>query len=407
KTFQMNLDLENMNNNLSQENFTPVFDDDDDSLSIVDLYLDNQSVTETSARDIAETSARELYILSEPILAGLQTRSLLFAIYVTPEDYDRLQSTLGMQNVEPYVPLYERHTGIFIAENIIEQVEYFGLSKQLLSLTMNNAANMDACGHYLATLLESCYNNTNFCRIRYASYILNLTIKEGISVLDKSVKKACEFTSHIHCSQPSFEELKRLIMKLLKPIYEATKLLSSSSHPTLGDLRMIFYVIIEVLNNSQIEEDTIKGQIAKKISRKIDYYWNELQTYFHEAVLLDPLTKFTTFEHTEENTISQAETQTETTSARDYFRRQIKQIHHSSFTLHNDILDEYFNALDEDMKSSYSRWMPLARMARNYLIIQATSVTSEQIFSIAKHTISKTRNRIDAEKACASLCLKT
>ncbi|RIB01938.1 hypothetical protein C2G38_2229232 [Gigaspora rosea] len=129
-------------------------------------------------------------------------------------------------------------------------------------------------------------------------------------------------------------------MELLEPIYEATNLLFSSSHPTLGDLRTVFYVIIEVLNDSQIEENTVKGQIAKKISRKIYHYWNKLQTYFHEAVLLDPSTKFTTFEHStqrdnalrqirstyqtyisaEENTTLRAETQTETTSAHDYFR---------------------------------------------------------------------------------------
>lgn len=55
----MNLDLENMNNNLSQENSTPVpVSDEDDSLSIVDLCLDNRAVTETSAGDVAETSAR-------------------------------------------------------------------------------------------------------------------------------------------------------------------------------------------------------------------------------------------------------------------------------------------------------------------------------------------------------------
>lgn len=110
------------------------------------------------------------------------------------------------------VPLHERHTGIFIAKNIIEQVEYFGLGKQLLSLTMDNAANMDACGRHLASLLESRYNNTNFCRIRCASHILNLAVKEGLSVLDKSVKKARDFTSHIRRSQPSFEELKRVFM---------------------------------------------------------------------------------------------------------------------------------------------------------------------------------------------------
>ncbi|CAG8758192.1 6651_t:CDS:2 [Gigaspora margarita] len=40
-------------------------------------------------------------------------------------------------------------------------------------------------------------------------------------------------------------------------------------------------------------------------------------------------------------------------------------------------------------------------------IVQATSVASEQMFSIAKFTISPTRNRLEPEKACASLCLKT
>ncbi|CAG8787792.1 10335_t:CDS:2, partial [Cetraspora pellucida] len=347
-------------------NFTLVFDDDNDSLFIVDLYLDNQPVTETSTRDIAETSAR-IKRLNRLLIHWIICDQQAFQV-VENEDFRKLILVLDPRvkvamTVDTWfactnqaylsitlhwidnnwciqyillnlVPLHERHTEIFIAENIIEQVEYFRLGKQLLSLTMDNAANMDAYGYYLATLLESRYNNTNFCRIRCASHILNLTVKEEISVLDKSVKKAREFTSHIHRSQPSFEELKRSIMKLLEPIYEATKLLSSSSHPTLGDLRTVFYVIIEVLDDSQIEEDTIKGQVAKKISRKIDYYWYELQTYFYEAVFLDPSTKFTTFEHT-------------------------------------------------------------------------TSVTSEQIFSIAKHTISETRNCIDAEKARASLCLKT
>lgn len=31
------------------------------------------------------------------------------------------------------------------------------------------------------------------------------------------------------------------IMILLEPIYEATKLLSSSSHPTIGDVRTVFF----------------------------------------------------------------------------------------------------------------------------------------------------------------------
>ena len=38
------------------------------------------------------------------------------------------------------------------------------------------------------------------------------------------------------------------------------------------------------------------ARVAKKISEKLDDYWGELRFYFHEAVLLDPSTKFTTFE---------------------------------------------------------------------------------------------------------------
>jgi hypothetical protein len=46
-------------------------------------------------------------------------------------------------------------------------------------------------------------------------------------------------------------------------------------------------------------------------------------------------------------------------------------------------------------------------MARDYLTIQATSVPSEQAFSIAGNTISKTRNRLLPETARACLCLKS
>ena len=46
-------------------------------------------------------------------------------------------------------------------------------------------------------------------------------------------------------------------------------------------------------------------------------------------------------------------------------------------------------------------------MAKDYLSIQVTSVPSEQAFSIAKNTITPTRNRLDPEKARASLCLKS
>ncbi len=46
-------------------------------------------------------------------------------------------------------------------------------------------------------------------------------------------------------------------------------------------------------------------------------------------------------------------------------------------------------------------------MARDYLTIQATSVTSEQAFSIAGNVITKNRNRLLPEMTRACLCVKS
>ena len=46
-------------------------------------------------------------------------------------------------------------------------------------------------------------------------------------------------------------------------------------------------------------------------------------------------------------------------------------------------------------------------MAHDYLVVQATSVPSERVFSLAKQTISLTRNRLSEENVQASICLKT
>lgn len=67
----------------------------------------------------------------------------------------------------------------------------------------------------------------------------------------------------------------------------------------------------------------------------------------------------------------------------------------------HDILEGYFSSIeDRDVlefwkaRSTDIRYTGLAQMARNYLIVQATSVSSEQIFSETTYTISPTRNRL-------------
>ena len=43
------------------------------------------------------------------------------------------------------IPLHERHTGVSLTKNIMEQIEHFSLGTQVLSLTADNASNMDVC----------------------------------------------------------------------------------------------------------------------------------------------------------------------------------------------------------------------------------------------------------------------
>src|SRR3954451_9329693 len=146
-------------------------------------------------------------------------------------------------------------------------------------------------------MLQSRYGNIIFRRLQCAAHILNLAVVDDLSIFDESIKKARKFASYVRYSQPYLEELKKIfemkdkpflvpdldvetrwnsmylmlnklyqiremtdilvvsmpqlkllyptdrewekikaIMTLLQPIYEATKLLSSSNHPNIGDL---------------------------------------------------------------------------------------------------------------------------------------------------------------------------
>ena len=66
------------------------------------------------------------------------------------------------------------------------------------------------------------------------------------------------------------------------------------------------------------------------------------------------------------------------------------------------ITDDNTNLTENSINNNHN-----VTLINDYLIVQATSVSSEQIFSVAKHTISPTRNRLSTENIRASLCLKT
>ena len=66
------------------------------------------------------------------------------------------------------------------------------------------------------------------------------------------------------------------------------------------------------------------------------------------------------------------------------------------------ITDDNTNLTENSINNNHN-----VTLINDYLIVQAISVSSEQIFSVAKHTISPTRAQLSTENICASLCLKT
>ncbi|CAG8780251.1 19600_t:CDS:1, partial [Cetraspora pellucida] len=78
-----------------------------------------------------------------------------------------------------------------------------------------------------------------------------------------------------------------MIVELLEPIYHATNLLFLSSYLTLGDLHIVFSVIICTINEVQNKNSTLQ-QITQKMKTKLKKYWDELKETFYESVVLDP-----------------------------------------------------------------------------------------------------------------------
>src|SRR6266480_5221693 len=214
-------------------------------------------------------------------------------------------------------------------------------------------------------------------------------------------------------------------------MYKATKLLSSTSLPTQGDLRLTFLGMLASLQhyNNQFNQHNI----VDAIYTKLEIYWNRhLSDSSSISAILDPRYKITTFnnlaEHNEwidhlkslfslyttnshitPNRISEETLQ----NSRNYFLNIINQ-QVLPTNLEFDEIDSYLNTsndINADLllwwKEHQNKYPTLSQIAKDYLCIQATSVASEQAFSVAGNTITPTRNKLDPETTRATLCLKS
>lgn len=218
-------------------------------------------------------------------------------------------------------------------------------------------------------------------------------------------------------------------------MYEATILLSSSSLPTQGDLRLTFLGMFASLQYYQQQSN--QNNIVNAIYNKLKAYWDQhLSNSSSISAILDPRYKLTTFNNIEERnkyvdhlktlfslylTNSNITVQNRINPnipqySRNYFFNLINnsQIYSASENPEFGEIDNYLstpNDINTDplmwWKSHQKEYPILSIVAKDYLMIQATSVAAEQAFSIAGNTITQTRNKLDPETTREILCLKS
>ncbi|EXX61653.1 hypothetical protein RirG_169170 [Rhizophagus irregularis DAOM 197198w] len=231
-------------------------------------------------------------------------------------------------------------------------------------------------------------------------------------------------------------------MVLLSPIERATRLLSASSYPTHGDVRFVFLGIQEHLSRYINDESFSQHIVADAIYQKLSNYWPIMSESSQISSLLDPRVKFSAFEDEIEKTnaknlilnlagyaFSLSPLPAETTPGNNIIETQsfFRNLRNNTVTLNSlentnssasrtldNEMERYLAIPLEDQVDPLLWWQVrqeefpiLSRIAQDYLCIQATSVASEQAFSVAGLTISPLRNRLDAETARVTLCLKS
>ncbi|GBC28973.2 zinc finger BED domain-containing protein 1-like [Rhizophagus irregularis DAOM 181602=DAOM 197198] len=230
------------------------------------------------------------------------------------------------------IPVNGSHTAGLITSKLLQILEEFSISNNILALTTDNGSNMIACGNQLATELDQEFNNMAFTHYRCAAHIINLAVKAGMSHVGNEIKKTSSICYiDIRWNSTYFMINRQILMQ------GVSELLATTNVEELGDL---FPTISE---------------------------WRHIKEL---AKVLEPMYEAT-------NLLSSSKNPTQASAIYPRYK--------TTLFSHNDIT-EIISKLQELYLSI------LKFSTKDYLTIQATSVSSERAFSISGLTISKTRN---------------
>jgi hypothetical protein len=122
------------------------------------------------------------------------------------------------------IPFSISHSGVNIAQEIMRVLNEFNIFDKVIALTTDNESAMLVCGRNIMTALDSEFSSMTFSHYRCAAHVLNLGVKQGLELVNGSVRKARELMVKIKNSTKICDELRLLCdvkkIKYLKPLLD-------------------------------------------------------------------------------------------------------------------------------------------------------------------------------------------
>ncbi|CAG8458855.1 16676_t:CDS:2 [Cetraspora pellucida] len=225
------------------------------------------------------------------------------------------------------IPIKERHTGVNIANTIMDVLDEYSISEKTLALTTDNASSMILCATIVAEELQN-FNNFEFSHYRCAAHILNLAVGSGLDFINESIVKVRSLMSYIKMSQPTINNLKKLCeiknIEYLAPELDVKHRWNSTYYMLNKWKRMESPLTMLVVDDliirqkcpdendranindylSRYKDDAnfSQNQVATAIYQKLEKYWPILDENSQISTLLDPRTKLTAFRDLNEKT---------------------------------------------------------------------------------------------------------
>ncbi|GBC44362.2 ribonuclease H-like domain-containing protein [Rhizophagus irregularis DAOM 181602=DAOM 197198] len=339
-----------------------------------------------------------------------------------------------------------------------------------MGITTDNASNNSTFMTFLSFwAAENVVNfNKKEQHIRCFAHSINLSVKEALSCLDGEISLALEYIvfHDKDLKKYTFSEEKWAIFEQIKNFLEifkeVTVIMSGSHYPTLSLTVPLYNILIDHVedvigndkeddddedddeeneenneeNNGENDDDEKWNQIVKKAAKKckvklLEYYNKTNDTYLISTIL-DPRLKLKYYkdhnwEETLVNTIYQkfvniynkfyastkpevlnntSEIKGKSVMSRVFKQRNIEYIDEIQTYLSLSLMNKETDPL-EWWKVNESQFPHLSQMARDYLPIPATSVPSEQSFSVGKNLITDKRNCLAGKTIRICMCLQS